>query len=185
MAKDCDHNDILLRRNGTDQNQRSIQALDPGTVKLHDLSVEDWMLFAYTFANKVNYFPTNTSEADGNWQQFFVQKDKVEELLSLARTNKELSPHLTLFVCFLSLMEFSQKRLNGLTKKHLDFYYKKVLNLSNKPAIPDKVHVLFELAKNASELQVKKQTPWMQGKTRWGIKGCIKQQKSWSLTMHR
>ena len=56
MKKDCNHSDILLNRNGTDQNQRFLKALDPDSIKLYDLSMEDWMTFAYQFAGSVNYF---------------------------------------------------------------------------------------------------------------------------------
>ena len=175
MGKDCDHNDILLKRNGTDQNQRSITALDPNAVKLHDFSVEDWMAFAHAFAGEVNYFNTDTNTTDGeNWQAFFIAKDKIKDLLSSARTNKDLDPHLTLFVCFLSLIEFSQNRLNNLTKRHLDFYYKEVLNLRHTEAKPDKVHVLFELAKNASEVKVDKLTALDGGKDGLGNKRIYK-----------
>lgn len=175
MGKTCNHSDILLQRNGTDQNQRFIAALDPDSVKLHDLSIEDWMAFAYAFARNINYFKTETNTVDGeNWQQFFMEKDKLTTLLANAKINKDLNPHLTLFVCFLNLIELSQKRLNNLSKKHLDFYYKKVLNLDHKAATPDKVHVLFELAKNASEVRVVEQTALDGGKDGLGAKRIYK-----------
>lgn len=175
MAKDCDHNDILLKRNGTDQNQRAISALDPTTVKLHDFSVEDWMAFAHAFAGEVNYFKTDTNTADGeHWRAFFTEKDKIENLLSQARANKDLDPHLTLFVCFLSLIEFSQNRMNNITKRHIDFYYKEVLNLHHIAAKPDKVHILFELAKNASEVKVNELTALDGGKDSLGNKRIYK-----------
>ncbi len=56
-------------------------------------------------------------------------------------------PHMALFLAFLQLYKVAQKQLNGITKKHLDFYYKDILRLKLKPAVPDRVHVLFELAK--------------------------------------
>ncbi len=158
MSKDCNHTDILLKRNGTNQNQRYIDALDPGFVKLHDFSIEDWMTFAYAFAGNINYFKTGTNTKDGNWEQFFVEKNAIKDLLSHAKIKKDLNPNLTLFVCFLKLIELSQKRLNNLSRRHLDFYYKKVLKLSNEEVVPDKVHLLFELAKNASDVSVEEQT---------------------------
>ena len=158
MSKDCNHTDILLKRNGTNQNQRHIDALAPDSLKLHDLSIEDWMVFAHAFAGSVNYFNTATNAKDGSWEQFFVEKNAIKDLLFEAETKKDLNPNVTLFVCFLKLIELSQKRLNNLSKRHLDFYYKEVLKLSNKEAVPDKVHLLFELAKNASDVRVEEQT---------------------------
>ena len=60
-------------------------------------------------------------------------------------------PHLALFISFLMLYQQVQADLNGLTGKHLDFFYKDVLGLKTKSAVPDKVHLFFELAKNVPE----------------------------------
>lgn len=57
-------------------------------------------------------------------------------------------PHMALFLAFLKLFGYAQKRLNAITAGHLDFYYREVLGLEAKPAQPDQVHVVFELAKN-------------------------------------
>ena len=176
MSKDCNHTDILLKRNGTNQNQRHIDALRPDAVKLHDFSIEDWMAFAHAFAENVNYFDTETNTKDGNWQRFFVEKDTIINLLNEAETKQDLNPHLTLFVCFLKLIKLSQNRLNNLSKRHLDFYYKEVLKLSNKEAVPDKVHLLFELAKNASDVRVEEDTAVDAGKDADGNKRIYKTQ---------
>jgi hypothetical protein len=59
-------------------------------------------------------------------------------------------PHMALFLAFLRLFSVVQARLNRLTESHLDFYYEKVLQFVPLPEEPDRVHVLFELAKQAS-----------------------------------
>ncbi|NTW53509.1 MAG: hypothetical protein HGB15_01835 [Chlorobaculum sp.] len=57
-------------------------------------------------------------------------------------------PHYGLFLAFIQLMELSRTHLNTLTGRHLDFYYKEVLQLAPNAAEPDQVHLLFELVKN-------------------------------------
>lgn len=57
-------------------------------------------------------------------------------------------PHMALFLTFLNLMKVARDHLNTLTKRHLDFYYQEVLQLEKRPETPDKVHLIFELAKN-------------------------------------
>src|SRR5205085_7407861 len=57
--------------------------------------------------------------------------------------------HLVLFVAFLKQFRNLQDDLNQLTQNHLRYYYDKRLGLQLRPASPDDVHVLFELAKNA------------------------------------
>lgn len=56
-------------------------------------------------------------------------------------------PHYGLWLAFLRLFEHAQKALNGFTDRHLDFYFREVLRLDSRSAIPDRVHLLFELAK--------------------------------------
>ena len=176
MSKNCNHSNILLRRNGTHQSQRYIDALNPDSVKIHDLSVEDWMAFAHDFAESVNYFDTNTNTESGKWTSFFIEKDAIKNLLAQAETTKDLTSHLSLFVCFLKLIELSQKRLNKLSKRHLDFYYKEVLKLSHEKAVADQVYLLFDLAKNASDVRVKAQTETDAGKDLEGNKRIYKTQ---------
>lgn len=75
-------------------------------------------------------------------------------------------PHMALFLAFLHIFRYAQEHLNTITEKHLEFYYKEVLQLQPKPAQPDKVHLIFELAKNVDkrEFLLKKDTELCAGK---------------------
>lgn len=76
--------------------------------------------------------------------------------LSLNDEFKEkLSPHLALLFSFLKLFKYLQQDLNSFTKKHLDFFYKEVLLLRAKPAIPDQVHLVFEIQKHIQKYLLK------------------------------
>jgi hypothetical protein len=66
------------------------------------------------------------------------------------------TPHYALLLAFLRLFTNAQDELNKYTKKHLDFYYKEVLQLVNKKAEPDKAHLLFELQKPVSKYLLRK-----------------------------
>ncbi len=147
--------DIALSREGSDQNRRFIQALDPDSVKLNDFNLKEWMQFAYRFAGHVNYFSTlDFKEPSGNWELFFKNDSELEEFLKRVGDVKDITPHLALFISFIWLLEFTKKRFNRLTKRHLDFYYNEVLKIEKLPATPDKVHLLFELAKRVSEEKI-------------------------------
>ncbi len=58
-------------------------------------------------------------------------------------------PHYALFLSFLKTLEHARADLNGLSKRHLDFYYRDVLRLRQRPAVPGSAHVIIELAKNS------------------------------------
>nr|WP_321357104.1 hypothetical protein [uncultured Draconibacterium sp.] len=163
--------DILLPREGTEQQLRFIKALDPAWVKLNDFGLEEWMKFAWDFADHVNYFDTKNEQVPaGNWQDFFIAKDELTSFLEELENGLEITPHLALFVTFLKLLDTTKKHFNRLTQRHLDFYYKRVLKLEKQAATPDTVHVLFELAKNAEAEIIAKSTGLDAGKDTVGKK---------------
>ncbi len=170
MALDC-KNTHPLQHDGTSQSERFPEALEPANAPIHQFDLRDWMRFAYHYATKLNYYTIAESErTDGNWRAFMKAEEEIEEWLKDAELiadekwlpqqererilkrepRADYEPHLTLFLAFLKLMKFPQAHLNELSKRHLDFYYRRVLQLSRKPAVPDRVHILFELAKNAT-----------------------------------
>lgn len=73
-------------------------------------------------------------------------------------------PHYALFLSFLKLMKFAKQQMNTLTQRHLDFYYKEILRLQPKPAQPNSVHVLVELAKQVDAYVLQQNTLLKAGK---------------------
>lgn len=160
-------------REGKSQMQRFLAELDPGNLELHDFDLFDWLLFANNFAKRVNYFDKDdNTKPKGNWGNFFLgdddtdtiprresveyksMKKQVADLMSQFEQDSNLTPHLTLFVCFLKLLDFSKKAFNNLTKRHLDFYYNEILQIEKNDAKSDKVYVIFELAKKAIQEKI-------------------------------
>ncbi len=163
--------EILLEREGTGQIQRFLDALNPDSVKLNDFGLEEWMQFAYNFAKHVNYFDTSDSKTPvGDWTDFFKSKNELEAFLKDVEKGENITPHLALFVSFLKLLELTQERFNKLTKRHLDFYFKEILKIEKLPATPDKVHIIFELAKNCSTAKISENTLLDGGKDNNGEK---------------
>lgn len=68
---------------------------------------------------------------------------------------KKHEPHIALLFTFLELFTHLQGNINDLGKKHLDFFYEKVLKIIPKEAIPDKAHIVFEVAKHLEEYPLK------------------------------
>ncbi|SMO64011.1 Baseplate J-like protein [Saccharicrinis carchari] len=163
--------EILFGREGTEQQQRYIQALDPASVKLNDFELKEWMQFAYGFASHVNYFAsTDEKVVSGNWEDFFKSEPELDAFLAKVQQGNELTPHLALYVCFIQLLQITKRRFNQLTLRHLDFYYKQVLKIQKLPPSPDSVHILFELAKNAVSEKISDETELDAGKDADGDK---------------
>ncbi len=57
-------------------------------------------------------------------------------------------PHYALFLAFLRLLSYARDHANSLTARHLDYYYREILQLKTKPAIPNEAHILVELSKH-------------------------------------
>ncbi len=77
-------------------------------------------------------------------------------------------PHYTLFLSFLRLFEHTRSEANTITGRHLDFYYREVMQLKEKPAVPGKVHLLAELAKQTNTFQFKNDDLFKAGKDSLG-----------------
>ncbi len=78
-----------------------------------------------------------------------------DELNQLMVSRNDWPPHLALLMAFLRLYAIAQQDMNQLVTKHLNYYYKKVLQLNPRPAQPDKVHVVFELNKSITSYRLK------------------------------
>lgn len=153
MATNCTNSNTTNGSEGTTQLQRYLNALNPDSLELMGFSVEEWMDFAYKFSEKVNFYHDNSTTTSATWKSFF---EKANEIKSIAKeyTDGDIDPHLALFICFLKLLDTSKQQFDGITKRHLDFYYTEVLQLAKESYTPDKVYALFELAKNAGNQQI-------------------------------
>lgn len=86
-------------------------------------------------------------------------------------------PHLGLLIAFIRLLEKARTNpgdttrsyLNAATQKHLDFFYKQVLQLKTKEAEPDCAHLVFEPAKQLDAVKLDKDTAFLGGKDQNGI----------------
>ena len=79
------------------------------------------------------------------------------------------SPHYALFLTFLKLLGVVKEQFNEFTKKQLDFYYREVLRIETKPALPDYAHLVIEPFKTAPFL-IEKDTLFMGGENSLGQK---------------
>lgn len=74
-----------------------------------------------------------------NWKQ--VSGENIAHQLENYSNHK---PHFTLYLSFLKLLGIAQTQLNEFTKRHLDFYYRDILQIQPANARPDYVHLVIE-----------------------------------------
>lgn len=145
MSNYCENKNPLFR-DGTSQQQRLIKALLPDYVKVDERDMRALIEFVDKFASQIQYYNQN-NQKDGSWKEL-VAGQMIDEL------NQRTEPHYALFIAFFEVFRYAQESINTITKRHLDFYYKDVLRLSEKKEVPDQVFVLFKLAKNAVRILV-------------------------------
>jgi hypothetical protein len=151
-----------VNRDGTNQAQRLQDALRPELNPVDGRRAEDFLLFLANMAAEFNFYnDQNQLDDDNDWKNFFlplahkpnppeeepsITIESIRAYLSTAERRADNSIFLTLLLAFLQMYGHVQRDLNGLTQKHLNFFYRQVLGFQSLPAKPDKVHVLFELA---------------------------------------
>lgn len=106
-------------------------------VKPYDNAEELWKLFL-TFYKALS---------------IIIEKVK-KAFQSSLRSRKDHLPQITLFISFLYLFRYLQDDLNSLTGKHLMYYYHDILQLEKRRLIPDKVHIVFEIATNIARYKI-------------------------------
>ena len=152
--------------NGTYRPDRMIRALVPESVSVDERSTREWLIFAQEFAKKLCFY-NNQNIPDGDWsglfdldlQEMLAFLEKPEDFFSEPKKRQKFSrPHLVLFFAFLHLLKYPQQQFQSLTRRHLEFYYTDVLRFHPKPAMPDCVHVLFELSPKTATHLLKKGT---------------------------
>ena len=66
-------------------------------------------------------------------------------------SSDEHEPHLGLLLGFIKVFGQTRDDLNNITKRHLDFFYRKVLRLQERKAHPDSSHLILDLAKQLDD----------------------------------
>ncbi len=167
MTKDPIIQNMILRL-GQSQDQRRADELRGDFVRVDERRLEDLLAHIGKLAALVNYYQNEIKAPAGNWSTFFpAEANAVKELLE--GKSASTPPHLALLLAFLRLYQKEQEVLNRITGRHLDFYFKEVLRLTNKAAVPDKAHVLVELKKNVAPVLLTPDHLFSAGKDENGV----------------
>lgn len=160
---------LAFERDGTSQAQRLLAALQADYAVIDERSLKDQLALADAFAEQLKYFNLDNVE-DGDWQgllnpdglkgkDFEAWLQQIESFVEQPENFADQRfynlhrPHFVLYLVFLQLLKNIQAQLNQLTGRHLDFYYRKVLNFKKALPQPDRVNVLIEpAARNSSAL---------------------------------
>lgn len=119
-------------------------------------SIASHNLFTSVFEEFLKIYARIVVEAKQELEKSFIQNGNHE-------------PHYALLIAFLRLFEGTRAEINTLTGRHLDFYYRDILKLKEKPAEPPRVHLLAELAKHADSHRFDNGVSFKAGKDDSGV----------------
>ncbi len=187
----------LKFRSGTNQNDRIKPALQPEYISVEERSTLDLLKYTRDYARKVRFYNLDNT-VDGFWSSFLslvddhektslsddeinlLEDERLAELAEFAEnpgnfkddlqiTEKYSQPHITMLLAFLKLLKHPKAQFAALTRKHLEYFYRDILDLEEQDEIPDQVHVVFQLAKEVNESLLKKGVLLNAGKDTTGL----------------
>jgi|GEM_PF-6941435 len=123
-----------LDHRGTNRSERLEKALQADYVQIEERHAPEFIREAARLAQHLQYYDTSDTPI-GDWTLFFNPASPAAK------------PHRALFLAFLELLELLHAHGNGLTDRHLDYYYQEVLEFTAEHAEPAQVHLFFECAK--------------------------------------
>ena len=139
----------LIARPGQTQEARLPAGLAPHFVDVDERSAADLFAYAKALAAQVNFFDVNAGAVEpvGDWTPFFDRPLPGER-------DGTTTPHLALLAAFLKLYRVPRCAMNGITARHLDFFYRRVLGFAPRDPQPDRAHLLIELKKGAAPVAI-------------------------------
>ena len=160
-------------RDGTSQAARFLRALDPDSVPIDERSTRDLLAFARAFSRELRYHPADAADpGTTDWRGLFEGVD-LDEAVAYASAPERFDagqaapyarPHFALLLVFLQLLGQGRAAFNGFTRRHLEYFYRDVLRMTPKPAVPDRVHVLVDLDAATARLALPAGTALSAGK---------------------
>lgn len=166
---------------GTSQRARALLALDPATARIDERDDAELLRFVQAFAKQLRYF---TAQGDdvlelGSWSAFAEREGiSIADIVAYMREPKAASgeaarwlgrPHFALLLTFLELLGHAREHLNGLTARHLDYYYREVLQMRPLPPRPDRAAVVVRLSSRVTQARLAAGTALDAGRDAGGV----------------
>ncbi len=157
-----------IARNGTQQYERLADELSVDFASIEERSVEQQLVFMSKLAEHIRFFNLE-NEVDGDWLGLFEidpadmlaymddpasfnpdpESPVAEQRYQLDRVSQLSQPQLVMVYIFVRMSQAIRSQFNQLTQKHLDFYYREVLQMQPAKGRADQLHLTCELSESA------------------------------------
>src|SRR5690349_5506611 len=132
MATDCSHNTdpLKLVREGTRQDERLLDALDPAYAPVDPRTAADGMVFARSYAALLKYFDETTNAPAGDWVPFFSGDVSVQLAIAAVEDVEAYKASLQSWFDYLNRLE--NKANEAELKNRLGFLYACIATLARE-----------------------------------------------------
>lgn len=147
----------------------SFQSFDKKLWQLDKNKTPFWVIFGFrdnelpTESNIYKYYKKLIEFGDQIFSFFNTVIEYSQVEFSSLKTKKNKFPDTTLLRTFTKLLERYKNQLNGLSSKHLDFYYRDILKQQQKIASPDSVFVSCDLIERTAGYALPEDTLFVAG----------------------
>ena len=157
-----------LYKTGSSQEERQLTTL-MASLPVDSRTRKEIYQFLHQYAQEISYYNLQ-NEKEGVWDHFIpslnTTSQEVVPFDNIVTYWKKLGlseeehqrPHVSLILVFIELFELLKGQLNQLSKKHLDYYYKRVLQIDHRAFQPDQVYIQFKIQENLHDYLLPKGT---------------------------
>ena len=163
----------LPLHDGSSQAARQRPELDPAFAALDERNLADVLAFTRAYAAGLVYVDADGAD-QGDWQALLPPADALPALAAALTAPPDqvapqaaawaARPQVALLLAFADLLGLTRAQLNGFTARHLDHFYRSVLRMVARPAVPDRLHVLARLEDRRPKLLLPAGTVLQAGK---------------------
>jgi hypothetical protein len=157
----------MIRALGQAQSDRVSRELAPDFASVDERTPEELLAFMRGVATRIQHYGADPATPDGDWGPFFPSEEGWESRLRADRSGT-VPAHLALIAAFVELYQLPRAAMNGITGRHLDFFYERALGFARRGARPDRAHLLVIPKKNVGVLRIERDQLFTAGKDEAG-----------------
>ncbi len=167
-------------RDGTSQRARRPAALDPAYARIDERTSADLLRFVRAYAEQLRFFEHEVKPGGvRTWASFASREDvSIADMAAYLEEPERFTgerarwlgrPHFALLLTFVELLGHARDHLNGFTRRHLDYYYRELLQMALEAPVADRAAVVFGLRPGVTEVRLPAGTELSAGKDAEGV----------------
>lgn len=145
------------------QNLRAEPALHSQHFSAQERSFGEWLAYIYSYAQRIRFYAENQFQEE-TWQATMPDPEQFAGLadwLSGKPVSADIQalgerPDISLLLAFIDMQQRVKIQFDAFSERHKQFYYRDILGLQQRPAQPDKAHLVLTLDTTTPSMTLEK-----------------------------